>query len=265
MDRPILEVTGLNKAFGGVVTSRGLSFHLKRNIVTGLVGPNGAGKSTLFNIISGFLLPDAGTVTFESQQLPLGRPHVISRLGIGRFFQDVRVLPSLSVLDNVSTAVRDQFGESVTSAVLRPLRVSRFRREVHARALDSLDFVGLADLRSRKAGDLSYGQQKRLALARLIALDCSLLLLDEPASGLDPSALDQMLELIRRLMTLDKTVFLIEHNLDVVTSLSQHLLFLDRGALVAEGEPGEVLAQPELADLYFGAVGEREERAVAKT
>lgn len=252
-DVPILEVRGLRKSFGGIVTAQELTVTLQPERVTALVGPNGAGKTTFFNMLSGYIRPESGEILFESRSIVGKRPHEIAKLGIGRSFQDVRIFSRLSVLDNVVCALDAQPGEGVGRAVFRPFSVGAATKRSRKRAREHLDFVNLADLADRRAENLSYGQQKRLALARLLAMDCRLLLLDEPASGLDPAALEAMLETIRATMALGKTICLIEHNLDVVTALSDWLLFLDRGTLVAEGAPAEILARSDLSDLYFGS------------
>jgi len=250
---PILEVRGLKKSFGGIVTAKELSLALQPNRITSLVGPNGAGKTTFFNMVCGFIAPDAGEIVFESTPITGRRPHEIAKLGIGRSFQDVRVLPRLTVLDNVLCALPAQPGEGVARAVFRPFSVAKATRANRNRAREHLEFVKLADLEARFAENLSYGQQKRLVMARLLAMNCRLLLLDEPASGLDPTALDSMLEVIRATMAMGKTICMIEHNLDVVTALSDWLVFLDQGTLVAEGLPTEILARTDLADRYFGS------------
>lgn len=252
MEQPILEVRDLKKSFGGIVAAKGLSLSLQPNRITGLVGPNGAGKTTFFNMVGGFIRPDLGEVLFESQVISGKRPHEIARLGIGRSFQDVRAFSRLSVLDNVLSAIPDQPGENAAEGLFRPFKVAAVTRANRERAREHLSFVKLSHLEHRLAENLSYGQQKRLVLARLLAMGARLLLLDEPASGLDPSALADMMEVIRATVTLGKTICLIEHNLDVVEALSDWLVFMDQGALIAEGPPHEVLDRSDLADLYFG-------------
>jgi ABC-type branched-subunit amino acid transport system ATPase component len=252
MTDPILEVRGLKKSFGGIVAAKGLSLTLQPNRITGLVGPNGAGKTTFFNMVGGFIRPDVGEVLFESRIISGKAPYEIARLGIGRSFQDVRAFSHLSVLDNVLSAIPDQPGESAAEGLFRPFKVAAATRANREHARQHLDFVKLAHLEHKMAENLSYGQQKRLVLARLLAMGARLLLLDEPASGLDPSALGDMLDVIRATVALGKTICLIEHNLDVVEALSDWLVFMDQGTVVAEGLPREVLERTDLADLYFG-------------
>ena len=248
---PILEVSAVDKRFGGMHALRDLSFGLEAGKVTALIGPNGAGKTTAFNVMSGFLRPDRGAVCYRGQPIHALPPHRIVRLGIGRSFQDVRVFGRLTALQNVMVACQDQPNESPLRALVGGGGGTHEQRN-RARGLECLAFVGLAAQADELADSLSYGQQKRLTIARLLAAGCEVLLLDEPASGLDPGAVEGLLELIRRLAADGRTICLIEHNRDAVAAVSDRVVFLDQGHAVAEGDCATIMADPRLAERYLG-------------
>jgi ABC-type branched-subunit amino acid transport system ATPase component len=225
---------------------------VERESTVGLVGPNGAGKTTAFNLITGFLPSDHGRVLLRGQDITGWPAHKIVHAGMARTFQNLRLFDGLSVLGNVLSAVPRESGENPLVALAAPWIPRRQERRNTERALHWLDYVGLAHRRDDLAGDLSYGQRKRVALARLLATDADVLLLDEPSSGVDPGALPGLIELIASLPGLGKTVLVVEHNLEVVEALCRRLLFLERGRLLADGEPAELFARSDLSDLYFG-------------
>ncbi|MBI4610079.1 MAG: branched-chain amino acid ABC transporter ATP-binding protein/permease [Candidatus Rokubacteria bacterium] len=250
---PFLALRGVSKSFGGIRALDNLSLTLEERRIMGLIGPNGAGKTTAFNVITGFVEPDAGSIAYRGRDLGGSKPHEIARLGIVRSFQDLRLFPRMSVLENVLVALPGQRGERLGSAFLAAPRVLRAERDNIERAYELLAFVGLAEKVGELAEDLSYAEQKLLALARLLATQADLLLLDEPASGLDPTSVEAIMALIRRLPEYGKTVCVIEHNLDVIKGLADPVIFLDEGRVIASGTPGEIMADPRLADIYFGA------------
>lgn len=253
----MLAVRALTKAFGGLVAVNDLSFDVEAGRTTGLVGPNGAGKTTVFNLITGYLRPDTGKVLLRGTDITSWRPHQVARARVGRTFQSLRLFNRLSVLDNVLGSIPDQPGENPVYSMLFPRAVRRRHREDVERACEWLAYVGLADRQHLRASELSYGQQKRLSIARVLAAGADLLLLDEPSSGLDPAALEELLQLIAGLPETGKTLILVEHNLEVVKRLCDRLLFLDRGGLVAEGRPEQIFSREDLADLYFGKISRR--------
>jgi ABC-type branched-subunit amino acid transport system ATPase component len=218
----------------------------------GLVGPNGAGKTTAFNLITGFLTADRGRVVLKGEDITAWPAHRIVRAGMSRTFQNLRLFDGLSVLGNVLSAIPRESGENPLVALAAPWIPRRQERRRIEQALHWLDFVGLAHRRDAMAGDLSYGQRKRVSLARLLATDAAVLLLDEPSSGVDPGALPALIELVASLPALGKTLVVVEHNLEVVETLCERLLFLDRGRLIADGAPVELFARTDLSDLYFG-------------
>jgi ABC-type branched-subunit amino acid transport system permease subunit/ABC-type branched-subunit amino acid transport system ATPase component len=250
--RPVLELSGVTKQFGGIRALSNLSLALPEGTITGLIGPNGAGKTTAFNVITGFLPPDTGTVRYRGRDITGLPPYRVARLGIARSFQDLRLFQRMTVLDNVLVARPSPLGESAARAIAGGAAVRRAEARDLDAALASLEFVELADKAGEVAENLSYAEQKLLALARLLATEADVLLLDEPTSGLAPTTVDAMLDIVRRLPERGKTVCIIEHNLDVIRGVSDRVAFLDGGEAIAAGSPEAIMADPRLADLYFG-------------
>ena len=241
----LLAIRQLRKSFGGLKVADDISLDLRAGIVTTLVGPNGAGKTTLFNMITGLLVPDAGTIEWQGRSL-LGLPHwKIARLGIARSFQDLRLFSHMTVEDNLLTAMEP--GAWLWQPGGRAEQQRRRDRVADILAATRLD----AQARVR-AADLSYAQRKFLSLARVMATGARLWLLDEPASGLDRGSYEVFLELLRGEVRKGVTVCIIEHNLDIVVGISDRIAFLDRGRLLADGTPTSVLDDPHLAAIYFG-------------
>lgn len=247
-----LVAEGLTKSFGSIQVVVGFSHELTHGIVTGLVGPNGAGKTTIFNLLSGALKPDAGRVILAGRDVTGKSLHLVSRLGLGRSFQDVRVFPTLTCAENCALYSQRVQEGSLTRTLFLPRATLRNSRKALEIAREAVEYVGLSSMSDVPAGSLSYAEQKLLAIARLLAIGSHTFLLDEPASGLDRRGVETLLEVIRRLAKEGRTILLIEHNIDVVREVCQKVLFLDRGKVLAEGTPTEVLAQSDLAELYFG-------------
>ena len=247
-----LAVAGLRKRFGGLQALDGTTFAIAQGRITCLVGPNGAGKTTIFNIITGFLRPEAGSVTFNGCSLDGKRPQAIVRAGIARTFQHLRLFSDLTALDNVLVGISRQFGEEPLGAIFRPFHAGRTQRRRKQEAREWLAHVGLADRADERVRNLSYGEQKLLTVARVLATGAELLLLDEPASGLAADALDQVMALLRRLQAEGKTLLVVEHNTRVVQQIADEVLFLHQGHLLAQGEPARIIADPALAEIYFG-------------
>ena len=247
-----LSVAGLRKRFGGLQALDGTTFAVAQGRITCLVGPNGAGKTTIFNVITGFLRPEAGTVTFNGRSLDGERPQAIVRAGVARTFQHLRLFSDLTALDNVLVGLGGQFGEEPLGAIFRPFHTARVQRRWREDAREWLAHVGLADRANERVRNLSYGDQKLLTVARVLATGAELLLLDEPASGLAAGALDQVMALLRRLQAEGKTLLVVEHNTRVVQQIADEVLFLHQGHLLAQGEPDRIIADPALAEIYFG-------------
>jgi ABC-type branched-subunit amino acid transport system ATPase component len=249
-----LTASGLEVSFGGLRALQDCSFTVERGRITCLVGPNGAGKTTIFNVITGFLRPDSGTVSFQGTPLDGLKPQAIVAAGIARTFQNLRLFVDLTALDNVVVALPAQAGEEPLAAIFRPLHVARTQQSRRAEAMRILDHVGLATRAGEFVRNLSYGEQKLLTVARGLATGAELLLLDEPASGLSASALEQIMALLRRLQTEGKTLLVVEHNTRVVQQIADEVLFLHQGHLMARGTPEQIVGDPALAEIYFGGV-----------
>jgi branched-chain amino acid transport system ATP-binding protein len=247
-----LTATGLEVSFGGLRALQDCSFTVERGRITCLVGPNGAGKTTIFNVITGFLRPNAGTVSFQGTPLDGMKPQAIVAAGIARTFQNLRLFVDLTALDNVLVALPAQTGEEPLAAIFRPLHVSHAQTRRREEARQILDHVGLADRAGDFVRNLSYGEQKLLTVARGLATGAELLLLDEPASGLSASALAQIMTLLRRLQAEGKTLLVVEHNTRVVQQIADEVLFLHQGHLMARGTPQQIISDPALAEIYFG-------------
>ena len=248
----VVEVQDLKKSFGGLAAVNGATFGLQVGVVTALIGPNGAGKTTIFNMICGTDSVDSGRVFLMGEDVTGQPTHKLAKKGLVRSFQDIRVCQKLSALDNVAMAVPRQSGENVLQLIVYPHRVRREEARVRRRSLDCLALLDLADKAEVKVGDLSYGDQKLVAIARLIATDSDVLLLDEPTSGVDPVSVERVVDGIGRLRELGRTVCLVEHSVHFVQRLADRAVFLDQGSVIAEGTVAELMKRADLAELYFG-------------
>ncbi len=249
---PYLQASGLEVSFGGLRALRDCTFSIDQGRITCLVGPNGAGKTTIFNAITGFLKPDEGSVSFKGQSLDGLKPQAIVAMGIARTFQNLRLFQDLTALDNVLVALPGLAGEEPIGAIFRPFHAARALVRRRAEALAILDNVGLANRANEYVRNLSYGEQKLLTVARVLATGAELLLLDEPASGLSAGALEAVMTLLRRLQSEGKTLLVVEHNTRVVQKIADDVLFLHQGHLMAQGTPERIISDPALAEIYFG-------------
>jgi ABC-type branched-subunit amino acid transport system ATPase component len=252
MTAPYLSTANVEVRFGGLRALQDCSFEIAKGRITCLVGPNGAGKTTIFNVITGFLKPDEGTVAFQGRKLDGMTPQQIVGLGIARTFQNLRLFVDLTALDNVMTALPDQAGEGPLGALFRPFHIASTERRRRDEAMAILEHVGLAGKAREYVRNLSYGEQKLLTVARVLATGAELILLDEPASGLSAGALDAIMALLRRLQGEGKTLLVVEHNTRVVQQIADDVLFLHQGHLMATGSPEKIISDPALAEIYFG-------------
>lgn len=250
---PILEAKDLTRRFGGLVAVNNLSFTVNENEIFGLIGPNGAGKTTLFNLITGLLQPSSGILTYQGVDITKLRPHQIAAKGIARTFQNIRLFSELSALDNVITARHIHTNSGVLTGVLGLPRAATEELRNKQKALELLDLVGLSDRLEEKARNFSYGDQRRLEIARALALDPQILLLDEPAAGMNPNEKHEISQFIRLVATnFHLTVILIEHHVPLVMGLCDRIAVLDFGQLIALGDPAQVRTNPAVIEAYLG-------------
>src|SRR6478752_3943887 len=250
---PLLDVDTVSKHFGGVRPAQDVSFRLQWGHVHALIGPNGAGKSTMINMITGVLTPTAGRITFVGQNIGGAESHVICRLGIGRTFQNLRLFAGLSVLENVLLGQHCRMKNGFWASLFALPSSIREEAAAQERAWAILDVVGLADLAMSAAGSLPYGLQRRVELARALATEPKLLLLDEPAAGLNPQETAELGKLIVKISKLGITILMVEHHMDLVMSISDHVVVLDYGIKIAEGTPSIIQADKRVNEAYLGA------------
>ncbi|BCR04953.1 ABC transporter ATP-binding protein [Desulfuromonas versatilis] len=248
----MLQLEGVGKRFGGLPALDGVGFTVPKGQVTALIGPNGAGKSTLINCISGVLAPSAGSIRFGQAELAGMAPHHIARLGIARTFQNLKLFPRLSVLDNVLTGLTCEAGRSMVMAMLRLPYLRHRERQLKLRALEALDRFGLADKAALPVSILAYGDKKRVELARACVSTPRLVLLDEPVAGLNADETAAVGEQLGRLRREGQTLLLVEHDMELVMGLADQVVVLDSGRCIAAGSPAEVRRNPLVLEAYLG-------------
>ena len=249
----ILKIDNVTKNFGGVTAIKETSFSVAPKEIFGLIGPNGAGKTTMFNIITGNYEPSSGQVIFRNEPLTGLKPHSIVRKGIARTFQNIRLFSSMSVLDNVLIGFDFQARYGFLESIVRFPRFLKEEKRIKNRALEILDYFGMASYADEKAVDLSYGQQRKVEIARALATNPELLLLDEPAAGMNPSETEELGEIIKKARNdFDLTVLLIEHDMKFVNQMCDKVLVLDYGKTIFEGKPSDAIKDPEVITAYLG-------------
>ncbi len=249
----LLVATKVRKEFGGLVATDDVDFTIPRGSIVALIGPNGAGKTTFFNQLTGVYKPTSGSIVFDGTEVVNMPPHAITALGIGRTFQNIRLFSQMTALENVLVGMNCRLHTGIVGAIVRPRRVKREEAEARDRARELLVYSGLPRRHEDRAGNLPYGDQRRLEVARALATDPKLLLLDEPTAGMNPQETAEFTAFVRRVRD-DKglTVLLIEHDMKVVMGVSERITVLEYGAKIAEGSAAEIQADERVIEAYLG-------------
>lgn len=249
----MLELKNVTKSFDGINAVKDLSVKVESGRIVALIGPNGSGKTTVFNLITGYLKYDKGETHFNGHDISKLKPYQIAQYGVGRSFQNIRLFPQISVLDNLLLATKYIKGENLYSAILNSKKMQEEETINKRESLRYLDKVGLNEKKNELAETLSHGQRRLLEISRLLALESKLLLLDEPMAGLFPETVEKMKSIINILKNEGKTIIFIEHDMDVVMSLADYVIVLNYGQKITEGTPSEIQKNTKVTEAYLGS------------
>jgi len=254
-ETPLLKIDKLTKRFGGLLAVTELNTEINKGEIVSLIGPNGAGKTTVFNMVTGFYKPDSGSIVFNNQEICGLKSHAITQCGIARTFQNIRLFRDMTVLENMIVAKQCRAKSKIAGAVLRTSFTKKEERNDKDRSLELLGFFKLQQHFTLKASALAYGEQRRLEIARALATDPKLLLLDEPTAGMNPRESEMIMELISNIVNkIDVTILLIEHNMNVVMGISDRIAVLDHGVKIAEGTSEQIQTDEAVIKAYLGDV-----------
>lgn len=252
MTKPVLQISNLCKSFNGLKAVNDVSLSIEKATIASVIGPNGAGKTTLFNLINGFIQQDSGSIQYEGRNIDALSPSQRAILGIGRLWQDIRIFRNMTVLENLLVAKKNHPGEKVLRILLSFKDIVKFEKDNVNEVEKVLEFVHLEHKHKSLAQDLSYGQQKLLALGRLLMNDADLLLLDEPLAGVNPKMINDIQELINQLVAQGKTILMIEHNLSKAMEISDIVYVMDEGRIQLKGKPSDISETQKLKEIYLG-------------